>query len=217
MAIVSRTTVRQVLDDIQIRLPHGYSTKTLFVWLNETMKKVYKDMAIQEFYSFTTSANRALYVLPENCSIDLISSVTMSCKAKSPDNLYDWGSFQELKSYLSGEMMVDSGFYDGTEGLIGIFPVPKDVRKIDIYYWKKPKMITSLDDYIELQDNYIDLVKFHVMSVIAMSGYNPDIELANEYILLYNNLVQQVNEAKNEQEQRYPIMRDMGKRKRRRS
>ena len=42
---------------------------------------------------------------------------------------------------------------------------------------------------IELNDNYIDLVKYNVLSIIAMSGHNPDIELANEYILLYNNLI----------------------------
>ena len=70
-------------------------------------------------------------------------------------------------------------------------------------------MVTKLEDYIELDDNYIDLVKYNVMSIIAMSGHNPDIELANEYILLYNNLVQKANENKNEQQQRYPVIKDL--------
>lgn len=216
MAIVSRTTIKQVLEDIQVRLPHQYDTKTLFRWANETMKKIYKDLAIQDQYSFTTREGQELYTVPEDCSIDMIASVTMSNKARSEDNLYDWGTFTELKSYLPDENMKQLGYYDGREGLLGIYPTPKDVRKINIFYWKKPKMITELSDYIELNDNYIDLVKYNVMSVIAMSGHNPDIELANEYILLYNNLVQQANEAKGEQEQRYPIMRDITKRKRRR-
>ena len=34
MAIVSRTTVRQVLDDIQVRLPHTYTQNSLFLWIN---------------------------------------------------------------------------------------------------------------------------------------------------------------------------------------
>lgn len=216
MAIVSRTTIKQVLEDIQVRLPHQYDTKTLFRWANETMKKIYKDLAIQDQYSFTTREGQELYTVPEDCSIDMIASVTMSNKARSEDNLYDWGTFTELKSYLPDENMKQLGYYDGREGLLGIYPTPKDVRKINIFYWKKPKMITSLSDYIELNDNYIDLVKYNVMSIIAMSGHNPDIELANEYILLYNNLVQQANEAKNEQEQRYPIMRDIVKKRRRR-
>ena len=105
--------------------------------------------------------------------------------------------------------MTENGYYDGREGAIGIYPVPQDVRKIDIYYLKKPKMVTSVDDYIELDDNYIDLVKYKVMSIIALSGYNPDTELANEYILLYNNLVQRANENKNEQQQKYPLIRDV--------
>lgn len=216
MSIVSRTTVKQVLNDIKIRLPHTYSQESLFLWINETMKKIYKDLAIQESYSFTTTANKELYVLPEDCSIDMINSVTISTKARNQDNPYDWGNFKDLRSYMPNEKMTIPGYYDGREGAIGIYPTPKDVRKIDIYYMKKPKMITNEDDYIELDDNYIDLVKYNVMSIIAMSGYNPDIELANEYILLYNNLVQKANENKNEQQQRYFVIRDLYKRRRRR-
>ena len=216
MAIVSRTTVKQVLDDIQTRLPHGYTTETLFLWINETMKKIYRDLAIQEQYSFTTRAGQELYVLPEDCSIDMIDSVTKSEKARSEDNPYDWGNFAELKSYLPEENMKEEGYFDGREGAIGLYPCPEDIRKIDIYYRKKPKMVTSLSDYIELNDNYIDLVKYNVLSIIAMSGHNPDIELANEYILLYNNLIGQANEAMNEQQQRYPVIRDITKKKRRR-
>lgn len=216
MAIVSRTTVKQVLDDIQVRIPHRYTENSLFLWINETMKKIYKDLAIQDYYSFTTSAYKELYSLPEDCSIDMINSVTISDKARDANNPYDWGDFKELKSYMPNERMSGPGYYDGREGLIGIYPVPKDVRKVDVFYMKKPKMITSLDDYIELDDNYIDLVKYNVMSIIAMSGHNPDIELANEYILLYNNLVQRANENKNELQQRYPVIRNFYKRRRRR-
>ena len=216
MAIVSRTTVGQVLEDIAIRLPHEYQKETLYRWINETMKKIYKDLAIQSQYTFTTSAGQELYSLPEDCSIDMISYVTRSNKARDQFNPYDWGGFTELRSYLPEENMIEEGYFDGREGLIGLYPCPKDVRKIDIYYWKKPKMVTDNSDYIELNDNYIDLVKYNVMSIIAMSGHNPDVELANEYILLYNDLVQQANEAKNEQEQRYPIIRDINKTRRRR-
>ena len=216
MSIVSRTTVKQVLDDIQVRLPHEYNQGTLFLWINETMKKIYKDLAIQSQYSFITSAGQELYSLPEDCSIDMISYVTRSNKARNQDNPYDWGGFKQLKSYLPEENMIEEGYYDGREGLIGFYPCPRDVRKIDVYYWKKPKMVTSETDYIELNDNYIDLVKYNVMSIIAMSGHNPDIELANEYILLYNNLVQQANEAKNEQEQKYPLIRNVTNKRRRR-
>ncbi len=209
MAIVSRTTVRQVLEDIQIRLPHTYNEDSLFLWINETMKKIYKDLAIQEQISFITQKDEDLYPLPEDCSIDLINSVTISTKAATKAYQDDWGDFKELKSYLPDEEMKSLGYFDGREGLIGIYPTPEDARKVNIYYMKKPKMITKLDDYIEIDDNYIDLVKYNVMSIIAMSGHNPDIELANEYILLYNNLVQKANENKNEQQQKYPIIRNL--------
>ncbi len=217
MAIVSRTTVKQLLDDIQVRLPHEYSKETLMLWMNETMKKIYKDLAIQSQYSFITSKGQTLYTLPEDCSIDMISYVTKSNNSRNEKNPYEWGGFTQLYSYLPEENnMNQDGYYDGREGLIGLYPTPKDVRKINIFYWKKPKMVTKETDYIELNDNYIDLVKYNIMSIIAMSGHNPDVELANEYILLYNNLVSQVNEAKEKQQQRYPIIRNIVKKKRRR-
>ena len=209
MANVSRTTVKQILDDIQIRLPHEYSRESLILWINETMKKIYKDIALQDCYSFITSAGQNVYSLPENCSIDMITSVTMSSNPRTAQNPYDWGTFEEIRSYIPDEKMNVSGYYDATEGTIGLYPVPQDVRKVFIYYLKKPKMITHEDDYIELDDNFVDLIKYNVMSIIAISGHNPDIELANEYILLYNNLVQKANESKNEQQQRYPIIRSV--------
>lgn len=209
MAIVSKTTVRQVLNDIQTRIPHEYEENSLLLWINETMKKIYKDLAIQSQYSFTTRSGQDLYSLPSDCSIDMINHVTVSMKARNQDNPYDWGDFEEIKSYLPNEKMSEKGYYDGREGAIGIYPTPQDTRKVDIYYMKKPKMVTNLDDYIEIDDNYVDLVKFNVMSIIAMSGRNPDIELANEYILLYNNLVMKANENKNEQQQKYPIIRNV--------
>lgn len=204
---VSRTTVKQVLDDISIRLPHTYDEERLMLWINETMKKIYKDLAIQEYYSFETIKGQKLYSLPQDCSIDMVKSVDMSSNAKDQTN-EDWGNFEKLRFYDLKESMSSAGYYDGTEGAIGIYPTPQDSRKINIYYHKKPKMVTSLDDNIEIDDNYVDLVKYNVLSIIAMSGHNPDTELANEYILLYNNLVQKANENKNEHQQKYTTIRD---------
>ena len=99
MAIVSRTTVGQVLEDVQVRLPHEYTNDRMFIWINETMKQIYKDLAIQDNYSFNTRANQELYSLPQDCSIDMIDTVTMSMKARDENNPYDWGSFTELRSY----------------------------------------------------------------------------------------------------------------------
>ncbi len=137
MAIVSRTTVKQVLDDIQVRLPHEYSDESLFLWINETMKKIYKDLAIQDRYSFLTRANKELYVLPENCSIDMIDYVTISTKARSQENPYEWGNFEELKSYLPNEKMTVKGYYDGREGTIRYISCTSRYKKNRYILFKK--------------------------------------------------------------------------------
>lgn len=207
MAIVSRTTARQILLDIDTRYPNTYSEEEKIRWINDTLKEIYRDLAIQDFYSFNTIKGQNLYVLPQNCSIDNIKNVEMSSKEKTTTNS-DWGRFNVLKSSLRNQPMHSPSYYDGTEGTIGIYPVPNGTYKINVFYNKKPKMITNEDDYIEIDDRYTDLVKFKVLSIIAMSGHNPDIEIANEYILLYNNLVQEANQSKYEDQQKYPIVRD---------
>ena len=68
MAIVSKTTVGQVLDDIQVRLPHEYIDDTLYIWINETMKKIYKDLAVQDQYSFTTITSRLQHRYDRPCN-----------------------------------------------------------------------------------------------------------------------------------------------------
>lgn len=210
MAIVSRTSARQLIADIDRRFPNSYSEQDKVDWINDTMKEIYKDLSIQEFYSFITVKNQNLYVLPGDCSIDNIKNATISSKAKTPTNS-DWGVFRALKNSLRDKKMHKPSFYDGTEGMFGIFPTPMGSYKVNIYYNKRPKMITSIDDFIELDDRFTDLVKFKVLSIIAMSGHNPDIEIANQYILLYNNLVQEANQSKYEDQQEYPVIRDEGR------
>lgn len=207
MAIISRTTAKQLLTDIERRYPNTYAEEDKISWINDTMKEIYKDLAIQEFYSFNTIKGQNLYSLPDDCSIDNIKNVEISSMEKTATNS-DWGEFKSLKNSLRDQEMYEPSYYDGTEGLLGIFPIPKGTYKINVFYNKRPKMITNIDDYIELDDRYTDLVKFKVLSIIAMSGHNPDIEIANQYILLYNNLVQEANQSKYEDQQQYPKVRD---------
>ena len=206
--MITKLTVRQIIEDINRRYPNTYSDKDKIAWINDTMRQIYNDIAVKEFYSFYTKKGQRVYTLPEDCSMRDIKSVEISEKAKkdSEDNL---GRFFELHFALRDKDMFAHSFYDAMNGMIGLYPEPKESgHKVNIYYAKRPKMITSLDDYIQLDDQYTDLVKYNVISIIAMSGHNPDTEVANEYILLYNNLVAAANQAKFEQQPQYPVVKD---------
>lgn len=206
------TTAKQIFDDIAIRLPHNYTTEDLMRWTNETIKKIYKDVSMQEQYTFTTIPGNNMYSLPLDCTMDTIDGVVM--RARNQNGIFD--NPRALKSYLPEDKMREAGYFDGREGSIGLYPRPQEVYEITIYYQKKPQSITEVTDFIDIDDNFVDLVKFNLMSIIAMSGHNPDIQLANEYILLYNNLVAKANESKNELQQKYPRIRDLSRRIRRR-
>lgn len=208
MGMISKVTVRQMIADIDRRYPNTYTNEDKIAWINDTMKKIYVDISVSEFYSFNTRKGERLYVLPEDCDMRNIKSVEISEKPKK-DSLEDYGNFHELHFSLKDKDMFAQSYYDAMNGLIGLYPTPKESGyKINIYYRKIPKMITDLDDYLELDDQYTDLVKYNVIAIIAMSGHNPDIDIANEYILLYNNLVAEANQARFENEPQYLVVKD---------
>ena len=55
MAIISRTTANQIITDIDVRYPNTYSEADKIRWINDTMKEIYKDLSVQEFYTFNTT------------------------------------------------------------------------------------------------------------------------------------------------------------------
>lgn len=206
--MISKVTVRQIIADIDRRYPNTYSNEDKIAWINDTIRQIYVDISVSEFYSFNTRKGERLYVLPEDCDMRNIKSVEISEKPKK-DSLEDYGNFHELHFSLKDKDMFAQSYYDAMNGLIGLYPTPKESGyKINIYYRKIPKMITDLDDYLELDDQYTDLVKYNVIAIIAMSGHNPDIDIANEYILLYNNLVAEANQARFENEPQYLVVKD---------
>lgn len=204
----SKVTARQILDDINKRYPNTYTDSDKIKWINDTLRQIYTDIAVKSFYKFHTIKGRKLYTLPADCEISNIKSVEMSDKAKKSTN-DDAGVFYELRFSLRDKYMYKPSYYDGLAGLIGIYPTPNESgHVINIYYNKRPKMITSENDYIELDERYVNLVTYNVISIIAMSGHNPDIDIANEYILLYNNLVQDANQTRFEDQPTYPIVKE---------
>lgn len=208
MPISSKTTIRQVIADIDRRFPNTYTNEDKIFWINDSMKQIFTDLAIPEFYSFGTIRGQNLYVLPDNCTMENIKNVEMSENAKSSTN-EDYGNFRSLRFALRDKNMYERSYFDATNGMIGLYPTPeKSGYKINIYYNKRPKMITSLDDYIELDDRYASLITYLVIRIIAMSGHNPDTEIANQYTLEYNTLIQEAREAKYEEQQKYPLIRD---------
>ena len=204
---MSKTSAQQIIQDIDTRYPNTYSQENKITWINNTLKQIYMDLALQDFYCFETVKGQRVYTLPDDCSMENIKNVEKSSRFKTATNS-DWGRFYALKNSLRNQKMYEESYYDATEGCIGIYPVPNQSYRINIYYNKKPKMSTSLEDYIELDERFIDLVTYNVISVIATSSHNPDTEIANQYILLYNNLIQQANESKYEDQQKYPVVRN---------
>jgi hypothetical protein len=204
---MSKTTVKQLLTDIDRRYPNTYSDEDKIDWINQSLQEVYKDLALEEFYKFNTIKGERIYNLPTNCTIDMIKNVQMSI---NPVNLGNGEkNYRTLKNATNNETMNIPSYYAGIdETTIGIYPCPEDVYSVNVYYGKTPDFVSKESDFVDINNRYINLIKYNVLSIICMSGNNPDIEVANQYILLYNNLVNEVLQSKYEDRQKYYVIRD---------
>lgn len=178
-------TIGEIITDIDIRLPNVFTTDQKLVWANEVIKKIYKYMNKKEQYPIITIENEAFYPLPSNCTMDEIVSVIRSNDITITENTtYSEYTYKGLNENLTG-----NNYYDGLNGLIGVYPIPNTSGyTFNIVYEKKPALLSSSDLTAtpDINENYHGLITFYVLSVIASSGNNPDIDLVNNFRADYN-------------------------------
>lgn len=184
-------TLSEILADITVRYPPStaFTQANIITWLNECLIQVYSYMNAKQkdLYQFDTVADQKVYTLPSDCMLDEIISVEMADELTvTPDTTFTTYSFIELTQEMTG-----THYYDGLNGLIGLYPVPDtNGYKVNIIYEKKPPLLTSgdLTASPQIDDEYHSLLTFYAIQVAAKSGNNPDVELANNYAIEYNNL-----------------------------
>lgn len=180
-------TVQQILDDIDERLPNSFSTSFKINAMNDVMRKIFKYMNEKDIYQFNTVANQATYSLASNIVFDEILTVEMA------DDLTVTTSTTFTSYTYKGldEEMTSNNYYDALNGLIGLYPVPKTTGyTVNIIFEKRPTLLSASDLSAtpEINEDYHDLLKFYALAVIAKSGHNPDVQLANNYLADYNDM-----------------------------
>lgn len=159
-------------------------------FVNRALLRMDKAVLLDDIFEFPTIAGQCIYELPINCKIENITDITREIGAHTDVRLR-WGSeSEELTGYR---------YWNAYGNMIGINPVPtRDDEKVTIFFKRTPRAVATLDDPIEIDDRWVDLVTYSVVADIASSGSNPDIEIANNYTLKYNNLVEEATLLRNQ-------------------
>lgn len=195
-------TVYQMLQRINTEYPnsgfvydpeveHDTKVDQAFIdFINRALLRLDKYVLLDDIYEFPTIAGQCIYELPLNCRIENITDITRQI-GRHTDIRLRYGS--------ESEHLLGYRFWNAYGGMIGINPIPhKDDEKVTIFFKRTPMKVLTLDDPIEVDDRWIDLITYSVVADIASSGNNPDIEVANNYTMKYNNLLQEAMLLRNQ-------------------
>ncbi len=181
--------------------PNSKNIEQGFVdYINSGLLRMNKAIMLDDIYEFPTLKGQAIYELPLNCELGNIEEVTRQM---------DSHTAVRLRWARDSEIMTGQRYYNGFGNTIGIFPTPTvDGEKITLFFKRTPMQIKTKDDPIEIADKWINLLVYSVVIDIASSGSNPDIEIANNYTLKYNSLLQEAILDKYARQPFYPKIKD---------
>lgn len=186
-------TLQQYLNYISEVLKNKVNSTTIITFTNNEIRKLWRDMTSTKLYEMYTVADQELYTLPTDCVFEMITEngILVGQSTQGSTNQ----SYQTYRYGGKDDYASDYVYYEGTSNLFGILPVPEVSNKpIHIRYQAKPTLFASSDTAVQfdITEDYIDLIRFRVMSRIAKTGNNPDIEMGNNYQMEADELEKQM-------------------------
>lgn len=171
-------------------------------YINSALARCSKYILLDDIYEFPTIAKQELYELPLNCEQQNIMEVTRAYGMHNAIPI-------RCRWARDAEAMDGNRYYNGYGNTIGLFPTPMaDGDKVTIFFKRTPRPVRTKDDPIEVKDKYIDLLVYAIVADMASAGSNPDIEIANNYTLKYNTLLQQATIERYKENPFYPRVKD---------
>ena len=180
--LIKLPTVQSLLDDIDARLINTFTATQKISWINDVQNEIWRYMSITDLYEFDTVAGQTTYVMASDMSIDMIESVQVS-----DSTVIDGTEGYTMYEYAGVDDELSGCQYYDALGSIGIYPMPSTATgggyNVKVTYDPSPVQLSTntLTIVPSINAEYQDILKFRAMKVIAQSGNNPDVELANNY------------------------------------
>ncbi len=217
-------TLAEILAEIDLRYPNKIDDTVKIDWINMLLKQIYKHIPNELNETFTTVADQALYELADDIKVENIISpvlITVSDTTIDKDTIfhkyYYAGIIDTLEgdfgNRLSGYKYYDARYNNKNE--IGIYPVPKTDNLICTFIYRKyPELLTADDLTVvpDIQEEWHEIFVYECIIKAALSGNNPDTNIANMYVSLRNAIMRDIIEIKYTREPEYRRTTDVMKR-----
>lgn len=203
-------TVQQLIDKIDYLYPNSFTDAQKVDVMNDVQREIFRELQKEDFYEFTTIADQCFYTMPSNMSIEHIIYVGIS----SDTTITDDSDFQEYTYAKQDETLTGYKYFDGLDGQIGIYPVPDTTgENARIRYYKRPGLMStnSLTATPDLEEDWQKILVYGAISELASAGSSPDIDVANNFTIKYNSLMQLISQARYERAPHYPSTKDVMK------
>ncbi len=189
-------TVQEIIDDIDVRTPNGFTHAEKVNWINDVIKKVYRHAGIKGIYDFTLETTTVLNSVSTNIKMQKIERVLVSDSTAiadiDADTVWQTYKFSAPENELTGYKYYKPNREEcpSTDlDKIGFYPASTEGYVARIYYDKVPDKIgtdtTDSTTIPELKEDYHDIIKYGTMEIIATAGINPDVSLRNNYHMEY--------------------------------
>lgn len=202
------STCQEIIDWVNRKFPnHGETDANLLKDLNDIHKEVFTKISHiknkQEIWSFQTVNDPPLpsYDLPDDCTIDLIVSVTVS-KTVNPATVDDYDTYE----YAGINDYVSSGYYYYDGGFnpdLGVYKIGLIANgdiiqtaglEVRVYYNERPNILTALTDVPNLNSDYHTLLKYALIASTASQGNNPDTDIADFYQRKFDEFLRDIQD-----------------------
>ena len=190
-------TVVQILADIDVRLPNSFTEAQKLAFCNDIQRKLYPYIDYEQTYDFVASSSME-YSLSTNIRIDKIKAVYIADSTLATSTTV----WQEHEYVGAGNTLEGYQYYvpniehynTTAVNTIGLYPNSTEERYGRIYYNSLLPALTTTTTP-SFNEEWHDIIKFGVMEIIAKSGNNPDIELANNYHREYRDMLREIKKA----------------------
>jgi len=194
-------TAQQIINWVDRFFPNIETSANKLSDLNDIHKALYIKLqrlgnTITLDATQTTTSGTLSYTKPTNCTFDNIVSIKVSQTTGTPDANTVWDTFKyagenddvSIGSYYSKDVTDDTKIALTMDGS----PISTTGLVIRNRYYARPADISSFSDTPDLDEDYHDLLKFKLAQRLAISGSNPDIDVANGWQAEYDEYLRDV-------------------------